>query len=176
MYRYVVWFDKFFGLLIKKLPDWVRPIMIAATFIGEPAVVIAAAITVFVVGLIKHRPKLIFAEVFGLAAFGAHTLLKLIIHRKRPDTLFVQHMKIKSYSFPSGHAFGSVVFYGLIAYLLYNRLPHPWNYIILLLFFLLILLIGISRVYLGAHFPSDVLVGWLLGGTSLLLIVKYVNP
>jgi membrane-associated phospholipid phosphatase len=90
--------------------------------------------------------------------------------------MYVAHMRIHSYSFPSGHSFGATVFYGLLAYLAWSRLPHPWNLLVVLLLVLLIILVGLSRVYLGAHFPSDVVVGWLLGGLSLFVIIKYIRP
>jgi undecaprenyl-diphosphatase len=85
-------------------------------------------------------------------------------------------MKIHSYSFPSGHAFGAMVFYGLWAYLAYKYLPHPWNITVAAILAVLIVLIGVSRVYLGAHFPSDVIGGWLLGGLFLVCIIKFIRP
>jgi undecaprenyl-diphosphatase len=85
-------------------------------------------------------------------------------------------MKIKSYSFPSGHAYGGMVIYGLLAYLAYKHLPHPWNLLSALLLGMLIIVIGVSRVYLGAHFPSDVAVGWLLGAITLALILIFIKP
>lgn len=176
MHARFIRFDKFFGLAIKKLPAWLQPIMKAATLIGQPVIVVVAALTVACVGIFKQQPGVVIAETLGLVAFGGNTVLKHVVRRTRPDTLFVQHMKIKSYSFPSGHAFGSMAIYGLLAYLAYKHLMQPWNTVIMAILALLILCIGVSRVYLEAHFPSDVMVGWLLGGACLLSIVLVVNP
>jgi undecaprenyl-diphosphatase len=79
---------------------------------------------------------------------------------------------VRSYSFPSGHAFGTLIFYGLFAYLDYTYLSSPVNWLITILLASLISLIGISRIYLKTHYPSDVVGGWLLGAISLLLIIE----
>lgn len=176
MHSYLVNFDRFIGAAIKKLPGWLHPIMLTVSFIGQPIVVIFVALFVAMFGFVRREARVVLAETLALVAFAGDTALKHLTHRTRPDTLFVQNMKIKSYSFPSGHAFGSVVVYGLLAYLLFTRLPEPWNYIIAAALVFLIMLIGTSRVYLGAHFPSDVLAGWLLGGLSLSLIIYFVKP
>lgn len=150
--------------------------MLAATFVGEPAVIILVSAVVAVIAWLKDRRAIAYAQAAAIAGFGFNTLLKHVIHRGRPSTMYAAHMRIHSYSFPSGHAFGSVAFYGLWAYLLYKYLPAPWNLICLGLFIVLILLIGVSRVYLGAHYPSDVLAGWGIGLVVLFLIIKFIRP
>jgi len=176
MHAYLTRFDHAVATLVKLLPAWLSPIMKFATFIGEPAMTVGVAVLVGAVAFAKRAPRIAIAEVCALVAFAGNTGIKHVIHRTRPETLFVQNMKIKSYSFPSGHAFGSIVIYGLLAYLAYTRLPQPWNLWVAVLLSVLILLIGTSRIYLGAHFPSDVLIGWLLGGLCLFIIIKLVRP
>jgi undecaprenyl-diphosphatase len=85
-------------------------------------------------------------------------------------------MSRNSYSFPSGHTVGSTVIYGLLAYLAWQYLPQPWNVIGAIFCVLLILLISLSRIYLGAHFPSDVVAGWVLGAIGLAVIIFVVKP
>lgn len=90
--------------------------------------------------------------------------IKSLTKRQRPQTLYVERMRLKSYSFPSGHAYGSLLVFGFYAFLIGN--PLAWVAAAAAVF-----LIGLSRVYLTAHFPSDVLAGWLLGALILALIV-----
>jgi len=176
MHAYLTRFDHAVASLVKLLPAWLSPLMKFATLIGEPVVTVGVAVTIGVLAVVKRAPRIAIAEVCALVAFAGNTGIKHVIHRTRPETLFVQNMKIKSYSFPSGHAFGSMVIYGLLAYLAYTRLPHPWNIWVTITLSVLILLIGTSRIYLGAHFPSDVAIGWLLGGLCLFIIIKLVKP
>ena len=100
------------------------------------------------------------------AGFILSTLFKVQYARPRPDVfppLVVEH----SYSFPSGHTMAAVSFYGLLAILLCQR-GHRLLAIIAALW---VLLVAISRVYLGAHYPSDVLASLALGIILLFMIM-----
>lgn len=176
MYELITNFDHHVASIIARLPQWLNPIMTTATLIGEPIVVLTIAAAVGITAWIRGAHRIAYAEIAAMIGFGGNTILKYIFHRARPHTMYAEHMKIKSYSFPSGHAYGGLVMYGLLAYLAYKYLPHPWNVLSTVLLALLIILIGVSRVYLGAHFPSDVVAGWLLGAITLLLIIIYIKP
>ena len=169
-------YDHKIAELVAKLPQWLAPIMRAATLIGQPVFVVLVALIVVVTARLRGHPRIAYAYLAGLVGFGGNTLLKSIFHRARPQTIYAENMKIKSYSFPSGHAYGGMVFYGLLAYLAYKYLPQPWNLIATALLAVLIFLIGLSRVYLGAHFPSDVTAGWVLGAITLILIIVLIKP
>jgi undecaprenyl-diphosphatase len=98
--------------------------------------------------------------------------LKLAFHRARPDiALFL--VREGGYSFPSAHSFTNFVFYGLIIYLCRQKIKDKRlaNAITVLLV-ILIFLIGISRVYLGVHFPSDVLGAWALALCVLMILIS----
>lgn len=168
-------FDKGIATQVAKLPSWTTPFMTLCSFLGLPAIVVTVSVVIAVVCYLQGKKNLSLAFSGAVLALGANSLIKLLVHRTRPDTLYVESMAIKSYSFPSGHAFGAMVFYGLIAYLCYQNLSKPFNLLTAILLGLLILAIGTSRVSLGAHFPSDVLVGWLLGGAALLTIIKLLK-
>lgn len=169
-------FDNGLSRWIQSLPAWLGPIMVTLSFLGLPIVVIILATAAVAVAFREHQTKLALSFAAVLGGLGVNTLLKLSLHRTRPDTLYVGTMKIKSFSFPSGHAYGAAALYGLLAYLAWHTLPSPWNAIVSSLLVLLIFLIGFSRVYLGAHFPTDVLGGWILGGLTVLIIVIFLRP
>jgi len=99
-------------------------------------------------------------------------LLKLIFHRSRPDIIFTTINQPKSYSFPSGHAYSSFLIFGFLAYLAFTRLHSPWNIIIPAVMGSLIILISLSRVYLGVHYASDVIIGWIIASIILAVIIR----
>lgn len=165
-------FDQTIAALVRTLPAWFDPIMRLATFLGQPLIVLSVGVAIAITSLLKGAERVAIAVYWGFVAFGINTLIKHLVHRARPDTLYANDMRIKSYSFPSGHAFGSMFFYGLLAYLAWQHLPQPWNYITAAALLVLIFIIGVSRVYVGAHFPSDVLAGWLFGAICLALVIK----
>jgi membrane-associated phospholipid phosphatase len=97
-----------------------------------------------------------------LAVVGAQLLdemLKLVFHRQRPAAFF-GYQDPASYSFPSGHAFSSSCFYGVLAAIVGGRMDSRRRILVWATVAFLVLLIGFSRVYLGVHYPSDVLAGY----------------
>lgn len=92
---------------------------------------------------------------------------KLYYHRARPLEPLIH--PLKTYSFPSGHSALGLVFYGMLTYMIWrSRLNKALKIIFSVLFVLLIPCIGVSRIYLRAHFPSDVLGGFCIGSAWLL--------
>jgi undecaprenyl-diphosphatase len=171
MHQHVYQFDKSVADFVSRLPVWIAPLMQFVTLIGQPLIVIPFAIMLAVYAYDAGKERIAIAFALTLCAGAGNSVLKMVFQRERPDTLYVQNMIIKSYSFPSGHAFIGAVFYGLIGYVLFRYAPQPWNGIGAIAMFLLAILIGVSRIFLGAHFPSDVLAGWLLGLLSLVIII-----
>jgi len=101
-------------------------------------------------------------------------VLKYLFHRTRPavtDPL----VKLQTYSFPSGHAVAATVLYGFVAILLWSYIaPKVWRVVIGTAIVAVILGVGFSRVYLGAHYPTDVLAG-LLEGVAWLSFVEMIT-
>ena len=109
----------------------------------------------------------------GLSAFVNFTL-KQILQRSRP----IEHRIIQEsgYSFPSGHSMVSMAFYGYLIYLIYKHIKNKYLKILLIsLLSLLIINIGTSRIYLGVHYTSDVLAGFLVAIAYLVVYVHAVN-
>ncbi len=100
--------------------------------------------------------------------------LKHIIRRARPDHLRL--IKENGYAFPSGHSMISIALYGLLIYLVYKNIKNKFIKTILIsILSILILGIGISRVYLGVHYPSDVLAGFSIALPIIILIVCSID-
>jgi len=98
-------------------------------------------------------------------------LLKILFHRTRPD-LF-QVVKETSYSFPSGHALATMCFYGMVAFLIMRK-TSSWRgrLTVMTLTVILSVLIGISRIYLGVHYPTDVIAGYAVGSMWLAFCIS----
>ncbi|WP_225037042.1 phosphatase PAP2 family protein [Winogradskyella sp. SM1960] len=109
-----------------------------------------------------------------ILALSSNIILKKIINRSRPE---LEHLvTIESLSYPSGHAMTAMAFYGFLIYLFYHfkmnlilKLP------IILIFMFLIASIGISRIYLGVHFPSDIIGGFIAGIIWVVLCALIFN-
>ena len=133
----------------------------------------AAPITVIVfLGMIgwllwRHRKR--DAVLVTISWFGAQLLdfsLKDVYHRNRPE-LFSPFVHTTGYSFPSGHTTTALVTYGLLAYLVVHLL-HGWVRVVpVLVAIALVVAVAFSRVYLGAHYFTDVLGSVLMGGAWL---------
>jgi undecaprenyl-diphosphatase len=129
---------------------------------------------VFLIAWSQELSKWVWAVIMAYGAILFNSLLKVFLHRPRPDIIEITYKKFNGYSFPSGHTFGSTMVYGLFAYAITGLLSSPWDYLVAGILVLLILLVGISRVYLGAHFPSDVVAGWLLGLAAIAVVLEVV--
>jgi membrane-associated phospholipid phosphatase len=135
------------------------------TDIGSPIVVLLLAVAM-AIWCWQRRERVLAIGIVTICAGAAllDRVLKAVIHRDRPE-FGNPFLHGHSYSFPSGHAFGSVVAYGLLAYLFitFYRPARNARRLIQGIFATLILAIGISRIYLGVHYPSDVIGGFAAG-------------
>lgn len=109
----------------------------------------------------KHSARLLLAAVAGNILLNG--VLKLVFHRARPSVFEWQTTAVSS-SFPSGHAMSATVCYGTVAYLVIRLQKHHWSRLLTgTAAVILILLICATRLYLGVHYPSDVIAGILVG-------------
>ena len=144
-------------------------IMKVITFLGSAYTLITLTVLLILFGKDKKYfgINLVFIFIFNF-------IIKNIICRPRPvgHNLITEH----GYSFPSGHSMVGAAVYGLLIYYIYKNVKnkiHKWLLIIFLS--LLIIGIGISRIYLGVHYPSDVLGGYLLALVWLIILIIIIE-
>lgn len=144
-------------------------IMKEITQMGSPEVMIFLALVVWLY-LAKIKNHFWDSNMVIIALAGSwlmNELLKWIFQRNRPEILRL--VKATGYSFPSGHAMVSFAFYGMLAYLMWINLGNRKSrYFFTFIFLFLIFAIGLSRIYLGVHYLSDVLAGFAAGGIWLV--------
>lgn len=169
-------FDNIITVRIQAGPDWLQLPMQLVTLIGNPLTIIMLFMTLAIWSYTQKMWQLLLAIALAIGVIGVNTALKEAVRRIRPDTEYVRNMLLDSYSFPSGHSAAATVGFGLLAWLLWQYLPTPWSALVAAGLLALIVLVGISRVYLGAHYPSDVIAGWLVGGVGVVLIILLVRP
>ena len=157
-------------------PIALKSFFLFITAIGDPLFTVSIGAIVVIWGVMQHNVRLTLAGSLVWVTLMFGFVIKLLTARARPLTEYAASMHIKTFSFPSGHTSGSTIAYGLLAYLAWHMLPQPWNYIATVLLVALIIIVGVSRVYLGAHFPSDVVAGWILGLIVLLVVIYAVRP
>ena len=144
------------------------------TLLGESSTIILfTLIASIVLWLINKKWQMLGLLLSVVGSAGTTLLAKIIFNRPRPLNAALLET---SASFPSGHAAIAIAFYGFITYLLIKETKKKRDRILVTLFgFILITLIGFSRLYLGVHYVSDVLAGYLDGILWLIIGIKLNN-
>jgi undecaprenyl-diphosphatase len=159
------------GAIRMAVHDWTSP---GLTWLFETLSAIGSVATNFtmtaVVALMHYVLGQRWSAVHLIGVMGAavilSNLIKIVIARGRPESFF--GVSPETYSFPSGHALFSGCFYGFFALFLTSRLPQAWQRMtVITLTILLVAGIGLSRVYLGVHYPTDVIAGFALAAIIL---------
>lgn len=145
-----------------------------STVLGDPITISLIASFIIGVGIYSGNIQLLLSGVVIPAVVLVGAGLKMWFRRARPLTSYAA--KLRTLSFPSGHSSGSMIAYGLLAYLAVTELPLTLGLLLATGLIGIVLLVGISRIYLGAHYPSDVIAGWLLGGVGLVVIILAIGP
>lgn len=150
------------------------------TFIGSTKIVVILSILIiyFLYKVLYHRLELILFIAVIAGTPIINFILKSIFHRARPE--FHRLIEIGGYSFPSGHAMNAFSVYGILAFLLWRHIATRTGRTLLIIFsIIMILMIGISRIYLGVHYPSDIIGGYFASGfwmtTTLWFFQWYVE-
>jgi membrane-associated phospholipid phosphatase len=151
-------------------------LMLTATELASIGFV--SVVTALAAAVIAHQRSGYWLGRLALSVPGCvllNEVLKYVFHRARPR---LEHplVQLPSYSFPSGHALGATVFYGFAAILLWSYIvPRVWRVVIGTTVVAVILMVGFSRVYLGAHYPTDVLAAFLEGVAWLGFVGMITN-
>lgn len=121
------------------------------------------------------RPFVLFVVAMAGQAV-LHNGAKFLFARPRPSAM-LNYPAIESFSFPSGHALSSLCLYASIAWLVTNRLENPAiKSVIWIATLTIVFLIGLSRVYIGIHYPTDVLAGWAAAAIWTAAVVSTDRP
>ena len=154
------------------ISDFATPIAKFITNFGGAIFLITLTVILFI--LIKNKK-------IGISIFSnlviitiLNQLIKRILQRPRPTEFKI--IEETGYSFPSGHSMVSMAFYGYLICLIYKYVNNKYiKWISIILLSILICSIGVSRIYLGVHYTSDVLGGFLVSISYLILFISTVN-
>ena len=154
--------------------DFLTTFLKTLTKIGNTKTVIVLTIIVFLFLLLKKYTH--YGIYFVLNMISSWVIIdgvKYLVKRERPT----MHRLIseKNFSFPSGHATATFIFWTLIIIFIVLTLNNIFKYIITILIISLIFIVGVSRIYLGVHFPSDILAGYLAGSFVVSLSYLILN-
>lgn len=143
-------------------------ILLGATKIGEVWAMLSLSLMLIAYLMLKRCKieALFFVLVMGLSSI-LNPVLKNIFDRERPTLLRL--IDITGFSFPSGHAMGSTAFFGSVMFIINRKMSGADKGIIIGLCALMILMVSISRVYLGVHYPTDIVAG-IIGGIFCIVL------
>ena len=154
------------------ISDFTTPIAKFITNFGGAIFLIVVTIVLFILIKNKKIRLSIFSNLVIITILNQ--LLKRILQRPRPTEYRI--IEETGYSFPSGHSMISMAFYGYLIYLIYKYVKNKYiKWISITLLSILICVIGISRIYLGVHYTSDVLGGFLISISYLIIYISAVN-
>ena len=165
-----------YNLIVLKLRNnTLTPIMKLITQLSNTRTILIIAIILTIIVSILENIKVASLIPINLSIIAIiNQILKFIFHRPRP--MGFRLIDIAGFSFPSGHAMGSTAFYGLLIYLSYKLIKNKTlKYLSIIINALIIILICISRIYLGVHYCSDVVVGVSISTIYLIIFIYTIN-
>jgi undecaprenyl-diphosphatase len=168
--------ESVFAFLRQFVSEANNRVMLVFTFLGTHKFLIPANLSLIAYFLFikKHKWYSIKVPAIALSSLGLMFGLKHFFGRPRPDVPLL--FQAEGLSFPSGHALFSVTFYGLLVYIIYHMIKHkPLKWILIVLLFILMIIIGFSRVYLRVHYASDVIAGFCVGFMWLVFTIWLLN-
>lgn len=169
------WLSGFDAALADSLRARMQPstlgVVAFVSHLGDLGAVAAASAAVLALLLLRRQLQLATCWTIALAGIvPLNSGLKALFQRPRPlhdHGFIVEH----GWSFPSGHAFGAMVFYGMLAYVLLRVSPHRWHRLVVAVAVAMVTVIGLSRIVLQVHYFSDVMAGYASGLVWLVLCI-----
>ena len=150
--------------------DGITSVLKVITELGGVAFTVLAGVLIFM--FCKKIRWFVTFDLVGVTLINQ--VIKHIVRRPRPNVLRL--VEEDGYSFPSGHSMVSMAFYGIIIYLVYKNVTNKYlKWTLITLLSLLILSIGFSRIYVGVHYFTDVVGGFLLGLAYLIIYINIYN-
>ena len=142
------------------------------TILGSHQFLIPAFLLFFAWYYFIRKNKWYFIKIVTIAVCNLLLLFSLKFFFNRPRPLIPLLKEVPGLSFPSGHAFMSLTFFGLIIYLIFREVSNQWiKWITIITLVFIILMVGLSRVYLRVHYASDVIAGYCFGIISLMILL-----
>lgn len=171
---YVSSFDNIvYNFIISFKNDRFTRIMKIITFLSSVKLMVILSLLSLIWLLFRKKEPLYILGTLCVSSL-INVVFKNIFKRDRPNILRL--IEETGYSFPSGHAMASMAFYGSIIVLALNsKMEKKYKWIINIFLGILIFLIGMSRIYLGVHYPSDILGGWLIGFILLNILNEIIK-
>jgi undecaprenyl-diphosphatase len=146
-----------------ELTKWMKGFTAIGSGIYIICIIVIMTAVLAVIGY--RRELLFFIGVIGCSSL-LNLALKTIFHRARPDIHRI--IDASGFSFPSGHSMAAFTLYGIMIYFLWKHIHNIWiRTCVIFLGIMIVLMIGISRIYLGVHYPSDVIGGYLISAAWL---------
>lgn len=143
------------------------------TSFGSTIFIICGILSVAI--LVKDKKYFLNFAIANGIGVALNTIIKIIVRRPRPSVTMPFSYE-KSFSFPSGHTMMSTIFYGLIIYYVYKNVKNQkLKYFLVSLLSLIIVFVGVSRIYLGVHYATDVAAAYILGIVYLIVYLKLSN-
>lgn len=168
----ISWFDdSIYNFIIGFRSNPLDLVLKTITRLGDTVVIMIIVIVTLM--FLNKRNRIILGSTTILTV-TFNQAIKHILRRPRPEHLRL--IKQGGFSYPSGHSMIAICVYGIMIYLINKNIKNKKIKIMLsILLTILILTIGISRIYVGVHYPSDVLGGFLLSGTILILNLTFTD-
>ena len=176
---FFIYWDMMISVWMQEIQKpWLVKSLLVITYMGFPVtfIIITALVSTYLLCWTKNRSFVIEAVFLNSCLFSTWAVmeyLKYWFERSRPAGEALT--AASGFSFPSGHAMVSIAFYGFMAYLLIRYTKNKWGYLGAAALYLLVFMIGFSRVYLNVHYASDVLAGFLFGLICLAVNIMGLN-